>query len=82
MPQRAQRIRPCRAPGGNDGRDDHSTEDDRQSMREGDAVGRTDAEQHAPEKPADPERRNNTETGAKRPEPQASSQESANNAQA
>jgi hypothetical protein len=71
MTQRAQRIRPCRAPGWNDGRGDHGAQDDAERTREGGAVGRADAEQHAAEKPADAECRDQTERRANRPEPQA-----------
>ena len=54
MPQRGQRIRPCRAPRWNERRDDHATEHDRQRTGEGDAVGGADAEQHAAQKPLTP----------------------------
>ena len=54
----------------------------RQRTREGDGVGRADAEQHAAEKPADAERRDDAERGADRAEPQASSEKSANDRQA
>jgi DNA-binding CsgD family transcriptional regulator len=82
VPKRTQRIRPCRAPGGDNGRDDHAAEDDRQRSRERDAVGRADAEQHASKQPADAECRDNTESGANRTEPQASCENSANDRQA
>ena len=53
MPQRVQRIRPCRAPGWSDECGAHPEENDRQRTQIRDGVGRADAEQHTAQKSAD-----------------------------
>jgi hypothetical protein len=64
MPECAQRIGPCGAPGWKDGRNDHAAQDDGQRTPTEGAVGRADAEEHAAEKSRQAECRHDAEGGA------------------
>lgn len=78
MSQRAQRVRPGRAPGWNKTGSGHGAQNDRERTREGGGVGRADAEQHGAEKPGEGECHDHTEGGTDRAQPQTASQKPAN----
>ena len=75
MPQRAQRIGERGAPCRHDRRDGDAAQHDGERTRERDGVGRADAEQRTAEQSAEAECRDDADRGANRTEPQASSEE-------